>query len=264
MISAPATLLLGLEKFAGSPIAPGYPIELQYAAAISNKRPLVFKQDSEAGTLTCMLRLKLRGRIKPLTARLSTGHLLAVSTRQIDSSTQWLEIFEPAGDPAEREKFKWPSGIELIVAAVDGSPTHLELEDWEAFLEDKPHDSYVRTRWRRTWFWIWCALLAGALVGLVYGVVPERATREPLTVQGCLTQLINCVEGASGKETGWMQAVLRKVVLEGILVRDALDTIPLKPRERWQLWFKSRSRLLASLSRLLSDLAEVHRRLQAL
>jgi hypothetical protein len=68
--------------------------------------------------------------------------------------------------------------------------------------------------------------------------------------------LIESVEGQNAEETKRMHTVLKKVLLEEVKVRHALDNVPLTPVERQALWFRARSRFLERLSSIIIGLAE--------
>lgn len=251
VLAAPAAVLLGLTQLGGTPISKGYDTGFNSAIEYLPETRLVISTDT--GDLTCWLRLRVPANASSFSAKLSTGAPLWVYQELAQGSEQWIAIVADGQKP--QEKFKWPSGATLLVNSSDRNEASLTPSDWRVFLSDKDYDSRDRANWRRTLFRVSLVLLGLALVGgLLEGYSRLKEESPPFTSQRCVQELIETTGGATGQETEWIQAVLTKVLLEGVPVTDALAPLPLKDLEKKVLWFKTRNQFRSRLGRLISDL----------
>jgi hypothetical protein len=251
-LGAIALLLLGLDKIAGKPILPGRDTGFAWRAeGPANTQRLVLTSD--AGDLTCVIELKAAGPDSAWNASLSSGAPLALA-HSASGNGETLVTLSAAGKPP-REKFLWPSGIDILLSPARNPSSALSVVDWTVYVTNDAYDSLARSKRRTIWRWICVFLLFIGLASAAHeALAKSETTAAPFTAQDCVVILIASVEGRNGEETKRMQTVLRKVLLEEVKVRYAIDTIPLSPIERQALWFRARARFLERLTSILVGL----------
>jgi hypothetical protein len=251
MIGAPAVLLLAIDKIGGSPITPGFNTGFVWRAAPSGPNGSI-DISKDVGDQVCLLRLKMSAGFLPVAAHLTDNTILAATKDDADAGGEWFFVSKKSSNV--KEKFTWPSGIDLIVSPNDTKQSGIQLQDWIVYLSDKDFDSLARAKWRNDWRKIWLVLLVVSLVGAVYGAIPEPKERKPFTSQVCIELLILSIEGSSEEETKGMRSLLQKVLLERVRVADALDSLSLPRQQGRSLWFKAAGAFRVSLESLTIEL----------
>jgi hypothetical protein len=251
MIGAPAVLLLAIDKIGGSPITPGYSSGFAWSTASFGSSESV-KLTKDVGDQICLLRLRISPSVLPVDAHLTDNTVLAATKDDTDSSGQWFFVSKKSNNA--KEKFMWPSGVDIILSPRDTNLSGIRLEDWVVYLSDKDFDSLSRARWRSDWRKIWLALLVFSLIGAVYGAIPEPKEEKPFTSQVCIEFLILSIEGSTKEETKRMQSLLQKVLLKRVPAANALESLSLPRQQSRALWFKAAGAFRASLESLTIEL----------
>lgn len=250
ILAAPSAAILGLTQLGGTPLYKGYDTGFTVTAADSSGSKLAISTD--AGDLTCWIRLRLPLHSRSLSVNLSNGTALSVYQESVQDGHQWIAIVAEGQKP--QEKFKWPSGALLFITSTSGASN--APSDWRVYLSDQTFDSKDRARWRTTAFALsvvfFFLFLAGGTLEAVAKLKDEPTSS--FTHERCLIELIMSTEGSSSQETQWMQSILRKVLLQTVSVADALAPIPLKKNAKLVLWFKTRNQFRVRLERLITDL----------
>jgi hypothetical protein len=247
---APSALMLGLTQIGGTPIYKGYNTGFTTSLDSSSNSTLTITTD--AGDLTCWVKLRLPSHSQALSATLSTGTPLYVYQHSMQDADQWIAIV--AEGQKREEKFKWPSGAILSLTSANGGS--LTPNDWQVYLSEQAFDSKGRATWRNivfgfSVFFLLLSLAGGTLEALQRG--KEEHTNS-FTHEHCLNELILSSEGSSSQEAEWMRSILKKVLLQTVSVADAIGPIPLGKEKKWALWFKTRNQFRLRLERLITDL----------
>lgn len=251
VLAAPAAILMGLNQLGGTPLSKGY--ETGFSTTVEGSPEPRLAVETDAGNLSCWVRLRVPSNSAVFTAKLSTGSPLWVYQDKDEGSAQWIAIV--ADGQKIQEQFKWPAGATLQVSSGDKTAASLAPSDWQLFLSDKGYDSKQRASWRKTLFRFSLLFLSLAIVGGILETHARLKEVSPvLTAQRCIDELIKATEGPSTGETKWMQTILTKVLLEGVAVADALDLLPLEDFQKRVLWFKTRNQFRSRLERLIVDL----------
>jgi hypothetical protein len=256
-LGAPALVLLGIHEIGVTPVSKGFDTGFEWRVDPPSNR-LVLTADP-GGNMTCWLRLKLPAAASLFTAETSTGTRLTVYQQGLEGSAQWVAIVRGGQKP--EDPFDWPAGATLYLNPKDKSPAFsLVIADWYVYPTNKTFDSRSRAKWRATLFKISIGLLVPALLGLLLeGIDRARGkeeVREPFSAEYCLRQLIDRVEGDNPGQSGQMRAVLQKVLIEGVDLRDAVAPLPLTPLRKMQVGFKALNSLYTTLRRLDQELAD--------
>jgi hypothetical protein len=106
IISAPATLLVGVHEFAGVPISKGYDTGFQWEIAQAGKH-LVLSDDAD-GTINCRVALRLASDDPAPIAKTSADVPLGITVTPESSGVERIEIVKAASH--SQEMFPWPSG----------------------------------------------------------------------------------------------------------------------------------------------------------
>jgi hypothetical protein len=217
------------------------------------------------GNMACWLRLKLPATASAFTAETSTRTRLKAYQQGLQGSAQWVAIVKDGQNPEDPwvaiVKVRLASGATLFLHPQDkSSASSLVIADWYVYPTNKTFDSRSRARWRSTIFKISLGLLAFALLGLILeGIDKARGKEEvrgPFSAEYCLRQLINRVEGDNPDQSEQMRAVLQKLLIEGVDLRDAVAPLPLTPLRKIQVGFKALNSLYTTLKRLVLELAK--------
>lgn len=249
-LAAPSALMLGLTQLGGTPIYKGY--NTGFTSTLHNSANSTLAIGTDAGDLTCWIRLRVPSHSQSFSANLSTGTPLHVYQHSIQDTDQWIAI---VAEGQKREaKFEWPSGAVLSLTATNGES--ITPHDWQVYLSDQAFDSKDRARWRNIVFGFSVFFLLLALAGGTFEAFAKDKDELPesFTHERCLTALIMSSEGASSQETKWMRSILKKVLLEAVSVVDAIAPIPLRKDKKWALWFKTQNQFRLRLDRLITDL----------
>jgi len=197
------------------------------------------------------MKLKVPASVQPISARLSNSLPLTIYQESTNGADQWIAVL--ADGQKREEKFKWPSGTQVVITFANGS--NLALNDWRLHLSDQGFDSKDRAAWRRTAFMVAVVCLIFAIIG---GILEAKDKLKDgsvvFTYERCLEQLIKSIEGTSAKESAQMQSILTKVLLQRILAEDAIAALPLKPYQKHQLWFRARDQFSRRLEWLIIEL----------
>jgi hypothetical protein len=249
-LAAPSALLLGLTQLGGTPIYKGYNTGFTTTAETSQNSTLTITTD--AGDLTCWVKLRLPFHSQDLSAKLSTGTPLYVYQHSMQDADQWVAIVADSQKP--EEKFNWPSGAILFLTSTNGGG--ITPNDWQIYLSEQAFDSKSRARWRNVVFGFSIFFLLLSLAGVTLEALQRHKDERiaPFTHEDCLNRLIMSSEGSSSEETEWMRSILRKVLLQTVPVGDALAPIPLPKNKKLALWFKTRKQFRLRLERLITDL----------
>jgi len=248
-LAAPSALLLGLSQLGGTPIYKGY--NTGFTTNVHNSPFPLLQITTDAGDLTCWIRLRLHSKFQSFSASLSTGTRLSVYQHSTQESDQWIAIVAEGQKP--EEKFKWPSGAVLSLTSTNGET--VSPDDWQVYLDDEAFDSKDRAKWRVMVFGLSAFLLVLALAGATLEAFAKgKEELAPFTHEHCLSGLIMSSEGASSQETVWMQTVLKKVLLQAVPVKDAIAPIPLRKNRKWAFWFKTQNQFRLRLEWLINDL----------
>lgn len=248
-----AAALFGLQQIGVNPVAPGLDLDFAWKSrSVQGQRVLALSSDS--GTQNCWIRLRLRCEEPArLTAKLSNGTSLAVSSLPSGDGKTWFVELSRAGEP-QKTPFEWASGTEIYLM----HPRSMQgagIEDWEVYAASGKSDSKTRDRWRQVWFGISLVLLAGILAG---AFLKEDAPARPSpTPELFIAMAIEGMAGSSAEETKKLQALLKEVVLEGARAEDALAAFGGNRR----LWFKARRQFLDRLDHVIEAIQFYRRRL---
>lgn len=250
VLAAPSALLLGLTQLGGTPIYKGY--NTGFTTTPDGSQNSTMTMTTDAGDLTCWVKLRLPFRSQALSAKLSTGTPLRVYQHNMQGADQWIAIVADGDKP--EEKFNWPSGAVLFLTSTNGES--IIPNDWQIYLSEQAFDSKARARWRNVVFGFSIFLLLLSLAGVTLEALQrgKNARITSLTHEDCLAGLIMSSEGGSSQETEWMRSILRKVLLQTVSVADAIAPIPLPKDKKWALWFKTRNQFRLRLDRLINDL----------
>ena len=250
-----AATLLGLREIGGTPISRGYNTGFQWAPDPSHSRVMLTVEPE--GDMVCWLRLRVPGSTSNLTAEISTGTPLTVLPQEKDGADQWFAVAKKS--LVTQDKFEWSSGATIYLYS-QNKQTPFEIKDWYVFPNNKDFDSKHRAKWRSLWFWISLVALAlSALWAVIERVAKESkesSKTEPFSPQRCIEQLIASIDGKDAEESERMRWVLKKVLIEGTAVNDAIGTLPLKKREQQSLWFKTAAQFRKKLENLILALGQ--------
>lgn len=255
-LPAIAAVLFGLDQVGGNPLTPQPDLGLEWESrAVQGQRVLALRADS--GNLECWIWLQLRCRdAQGLTAKLSDGTPLAVSSTPSSDRGAWIVEISKAGGPRQA-KFPWASGTELFLIHDRESMQGARIDDWEVHTASGKDDSKTREIWRRVWFGISLLLLLSVLAGAF--VKEDKPPRPAPTPELFIAMAIEGIEGASAQETEKLQALLKDVVLEGARAEDALAAAAGGNR---RMWFKARRQFLNRLDHLIETIRFYRRRLE--
>lgn len=259
LLGTPALVVAGLTQIGGNPVSKGQNTHFASWIDYSPKARLALSTD--AGDLSCWLKIKVPANSQRFSANLSTGAPLTVYTDSSEGPFQWIAIV--ADGPKREEKFKWPSGSIVLVTSADGNSVSITPYDWSVFLSDKDSDSQSRAKWRRNLFIGSVILLSLGLSGGVLEVHSklQKEAPAPFIPQRAIQELIESTEGSSRQETKRKQQVLTKVLILRVPAKHALDTLPISYAEQRQLWFKTAPEFRARLDGLITELAGYLQRL---
>jgi len=261
VICTPLAIILGVQKIGGYSVVPGYDTHFKEVAKSRGMvNSLKLETDADVGNITCLLKLKLRVSTTALAARLSTGHRLAVALKEADDETVWIDIFEPSYHTLKRDKFVWPSGIDVIVQSSDSVRTNIVLEDWCIYLENRESDSLSKARWRKCWLVISWFLLVVAVLASAYAGWAKQKTHIPLSGGVKIVGIIDGVEGVSVEEGERMRSVLRKVMVEHSDVKDALSPTGQPSLRELRFWFRTKKEYASKLRLLVKELRKTRQR----
>ncbi|HWZ46135.1 MAG TPA: hypothetical protein VNW97_21870 [Candidatus Saccharimonadales bacterium] len=250
VLAAPAATLLGLHELGGTPISKGYDTGFHWQADPGNNRLILTIQPE--GDLSCWVRLKMSQGNAPFTAKMSTNDQLRVYKETDDGGEQWIAIAKQSQTP--QDKFNWTSGASLYFSGNDNSA--LAIHDWYVFSNNKSFDSKQRADWREELFWIAAVLLVLALAGGILEWIDKKQSKPaPFSPQLCVEGIIADVEGADEAESTSMRSILRRVLIEGTRVDDALVSIQLSDSKKRVLWFKTAGQFRHNLQFLIDELA---------
>lgn len=271
-VSTACTLVLGLEKIGGSPIAPGFDTRLEAKFEQTSQGNPLLRITTDAGDLECRVQLRVSGlagadRELAFHPRITRSGLpmVELAYRVGESGTGWADLEIGTRDLEDREdaKFLWPAGRALEVLIASARPDQIILEDWHVYLSEGESDSRSKALRRRLWFWSSLTLLGLSLATALYTGMPRREQRgDPL--QECLKTLVSQIEGKSEEETRGMQELLRRVVFDGAGFKEALEGLRNRSSsQRSVLWLQARSRFLQRLEELILKLRSELTRLRS-
>ena len=251
ILAAPAGILFALSQLGGTPIYKGF--NTGFDATVETSPVPRLSLSTEAGDLTCWLKLELPASAQAVSASLSNSVPLSVYQESVNGADQWVAIV--ADGQKREEKFKWPSGTRILLTFNNGA--NVALSDWQVYLSDQAFDSKNRATWRKIAFGLSIGFLVLAVLG---GALEAKASLKDegvtFTYERCLEQLIKGIEGKTPQETKWMQSILTKVLLQRILAEDAIAPLPLKEYQKHSLWFKARDQFCGRLDWLTSELTK--------
>jgi hypothetical protein len=263
-LAAPAAILLGVHEIGGTPIAKGYDTGFTWRAEPSS-HTLALTLDTEGG-IDCWLRLKM---LHPaaLKAETSRGTHLHVERVAPEGEYAWVTISKE--DPNPAVPFNWPAGVSVLLEPQDNSTAQLMIADWEIYPSNKQKDSLARDEWRKKLFHAFLVLLSLALIGAILEAIErvraKDAPPELFSAEYCLKQLIARVEGDDDKQSEQMRTLLRKVLIEGVDSRDAVNSLQLSSKAKeLQITYKAPRTLYDTLDRLVRGLAGYHQNVQAM
>jgi hypothetical protein len=220
-----ATTLGGLDKVGLA--LPGKAVGFE-AAPHHAAHPCV-RLTSDAGDLTCWIRLRIRGadpKTQQFTARLDSGKSLATEWHD-----EWLHIRMDAPKEGDH-KFLWHSGVPVDVELTTGALDQIVVEDWEVHLKDGPHESMTLRKWRRI---IQVVVIVCAVLGLFYAtfegvkkVIGDPARGPVIAPRDCVVAIINDVqanENENDPDTQIYRQFLTAVVLGLRSAREVIDSL---------------------------------------
>ena len=252
VLAVPGGLLFGLNQLGGTPLYKGF-ITGFTATAISQERQLSLS--TETGDLTCWVKLRLPVAAQPVSARLSNSQPLTVYPENTEGTDQWIAVV--ADGQKREEKFKWPSGTNVVLTFGNGS--NIALNDWRVYLSDQGFDSRDRAAWRRAAFIVTSVCVLLALVG---GALEAKDRLEAkakddsvvFTRDRLMEQLINDIEGDTATQTTQLKSILTKVLIRRIPAEDAIAPLELTPVTKSQLLLRARKLFSNRLDLLIKDL----------
>jgi hypothetical protein len=253
-MAAPALILVGLHEIGGTSVSKGSETEFAWRENPSAGQ-LVLSADA-GGTMNGWIRVKVplvQGKITastesvPLFVKVTTG----------EDGGEWLEITKSATE----DFFDWRSGRDVIIQ-FDPKPAQLTVEDWQVFPSAKSPDSKTWAQWRHGLFIVslvlWGLVIIGAILEALdkYGAKPAQ-----FTSQRCVEQMIDGFEGSDEKQSEQNRKFLRKLLLEGASVAEALAPLNLNKREQLAVLFRIRGPFLFKLQSHIDHLNRLSKRL---
>ena len=256
IMAAPATVLLGLHLFDGTPISKNFDTGFTWRHDDHNTGLVL--SANPGGSILCWIRLRIPVTSSMISADASTGAHLRVTKESIEQGYQWIDITKDTSTP--EEMFDWPSGAKLNIG-FQGPGSDLRIGDWEIHLSSKADDSHRSAQLRHAVFIVSLFLYLLALTGVTLEAVEKNRTkRAPFSPQYCLQLMIDGIEGENDKESESIRTILGKVLLEGANVEEALAPLGLKPLQGKLLWLKAAGRFRAKLRFLIEQLIEFEER----
>src|SRR5690242_9353135 len=120
-MAVPAGVLFGVTRIGDTSISKGY--DTGFTALVGSS-PTKLTLSTDTGDLMCWLRLRIPVQASTPTAKLSTGTSLFVYPEAQDGTSEWIAIVADGQKP--EEKFKWPSGSNVVVYSTDSNPNSLK------------------------------------------------------------------------------------------------------------------------------------------
>jgi len=225
VVSAVATVVLGLEKVGAYQIVPGGDLHLQSQPLAGAARPgLSLRND--AGNLTCWIRLVVRAdRGQPTFGVPSwSGDPLTIVPRALGANLHEVKISKQP-NPPDGVPFLWRAGLPLDLETLGSPGVPITLEDWVVFPNNQPSDT--RAKAQRRWWWtrISWGLLVLSLIGTVLTALKEKEERETVTTLTLVRTIIISIEGQSQEETKKVRVFLTKVLLQDTPIAEALTSV---------------------------------------
>jgi hypothetical protein len=221
---------------------------------------------SDAGDLSCWIRLVVRSNANTpggWEASISSGEALAVFAQGADATQEEVSIAN-APDPQKQEPFIWRAGSPVTLVRTGVATGRLALADWAVYPTTQPSDTASKAL-RRTWltrgYWI---VLVVALIGAATKAWLQKEEPQVVGSLALVRSIISTIEGPDPKQTPLLRQFLKKVLLEGVPSREALDAlkIPLTPYHvRYQFWGRASRIFLERVSIVKQDLDAVGNRL---
>ncbi len=268
VLSAVAALLLGLEKVGVFQFVPAGDVGFEWTAQRlpDGRATLVLRSD--AGDLSCWIRLVIRW-VGPdsgeFDVSISSGEPLVVSLENIGAAQREVGISK-APDPQQRTPFVWRAGLPIQLVLNGPSSGTLMLEDWSVHAVAQPSDSRAKAQWRTWWTRCSWVLLAFAIIGAAVTAWPRKEEPEVATSLTLVRTIVSTITGSDPQQTVQLRSFLRKVLLESVPVREALDAlkIPSSPyRTRPQFVARARRVFLDRITAVKTELDSFGDRLNA-
>jgi hypothetical protein len=182
VLGAIVLLVLGLDKIAGRPLVPGHDTGFEWRGQGFTQGPRIVLS-TDAGDITCVVELRINSRAPAWTAALSNNAQLAVSEESLDA--QGSLVFLSAQGKAAKEKFVWPSGVNILVLPDHGQSGDISVDDWKVYLSNDTYDSRSRSEVRKVWRRICLVLFVFGLISAGYSALAKREPTKPFTAQEC-------------------------------------------------------------------------------
>lgn len=249
VLSAIAAVFLGLEKVGVFQFAPPGDVGFQATTErLPDGRPALVL-DSDIGDLSCWLHLVVRWNGPDsggFDASIASGESLVVEAQRIGDG-EWALSISKGPNSAQRDPFLWRAGLPVRVVLSGPASGPLILQDWIVNATAQPSDSRDKARWRNWWTWFSWVLLTLAIIGAAVTAWP-RPELEAATSLALVRSIVSSVEGDDAQHTTRVRIFLRKVLLESVPVREALDAlkIPSTP-------FRTRPQFVARARRVFLD-----------
>jgi hypothetical protein len=228
VVSAVAAVLLGLEKVGVFRFVPPGDVGFRALPEVLPDGRQALVLHSDVGDLTCWIRLVVGSDTAasgPWEASISSGETLVVAAQAMGAAQQ-LSISKPP-DPQRQEPFVWRTGSQIRVVRNGPSSDPIRLDDWAVYATTQPSDTaskaLLRTWWTRG-SWV---MLILALVGAGLAAWPKAETPQIAGSVALVRSIVSTVDGTDAADTDQARAFLRKVLLEGVPVREALDALRL-------------------------------------
>lgn len=254
VMAAPALILVGLHEIGGTSISKGSETEFAWRANPSAGQ-LVLSADS-GGTMNCWIRVKIPTVQGKITASTESVPLFVKVTTD-EGGGEWVEVTKSATE----DFFDWRSGRDVIIQ-FDPKPAQLGVEDWQVFPSSKAPDSKTWAQWRFDLFIVslvlWGLVLVGAILEALekYGAKPAE-----FTSQHCVEQMIDDFEGSDDKQSEQNRKFLRKLLLGGASVEEALAPLNLNKREQLAVLSRIKGPFLFKLQSHIDHLSRLLKRL---
>jgi hypothetical protein len=253
VMAAPAVILLGLHEIGGTSISKGSETGFLWQTRPSDGQ-LVLSADP-GGTMNCWIRMKVPLVQSKITASTESIPLFVKVTT--DQSGEWVEITKSATE----DYFDWRSGRSVIVR-FEPKPAQLSVEDWQVFPSAKSPDSKTGAQWRRCLFIAGLVLLALVFVGAILEALEKYGAKAaPFTSQRCVEQMIDGFEGNDGQQSEQNRTFLRKLLLEGASVEEALAPLNLNRREQLAVLSRIKGPFVFKLQSHIDHLSRLSKRL---
>jgi hypothetical protein len=248
-----AAMVLSLEKVGLQRLCPGKDSNFAWKMRRENDRP-VLQMTTDAGTLTCRLRLKVAGdRGRLLSAKdgpkCTMGKTEELAVESIGDG--WFDITAPLG--AENELFEWVAGSRLKFTCDTQEVKELTIRNWQVIVSEGRGDTRLLANWRDTWFYVSLVLWPVSTFFGIFGV-EYFVKRQPKITREKILSLVEKVGHPHPPTEARIQTMLRVWIENDPGAPDPVDAVEwpteIKRREQISLWSRGRRRFRQLLAEI--------------